>query len=459
LEALLAENAARHGLDPLGTIYYEAPEDISACAGVADASIDVIPGHTDWPDPAGNTACPGAMLHSQLPAVRANVAGVLPAPFGKASPGDGAIGQAPSAVLSWSMALGADAYEYCYDTSDDGDCSSWVGVGPATSARIGSLPYSTTYYWQVRAANVTGSVFADGGAFWQFTTAGPPPGAFGKESPVDGAVGQPRDTTLSWEASVGADAYEYCFDASGGGDCSTWVGVGPATSAEIGGLSYSTTYYWQVRALGGSGPTDADGGAWWGFTTAAPTLVEGSFRSWAQYDGWIQERDEFSGRGLAWDDVGTGRVGDDGSDRQYRTILHFDTGSLPDNAVVVEATLKIRREDLAGADPFRTHGLLVVDVQVGAYHDDPVLERFDFHAVGSRGNVGRFIRTPADGWYRAPLRSPAWGLVNLTGTTQFRLRFQLDDDDDMTADYLALYAGDASSDADRPQLVITYYLP
>jgi hypothetical protein len=57
------------------------------------------------------------------------------------------------------------------------------------------------------------------------------------------------------------------------------------------------------------------------------------------------------------------------------------------------------------------------------------------------------------------LRSPAWGLVNLTGTTQFRLRFQLDDDDDMTADYLAFYAGNASSDADRPQLVITYYLP
>jgi len=458
LEALLAEDAGRHGLDPLGTIYYEAPNDIPACAGVVDAVIEVIPGHTDWPDPAGNTSCPGAMFHSQLHAVRANVAGVLPASFGKASPEDGATGQPPDATLSWTMALGADAYEYCYDKSNDGACSPWVGVGPATGVEIDGLEYGTIYYWQVRAVNMTGTVSADGGACWQFTTAGPPPGAFGKVSPADGAGSRPRDTTLSWEAAAGADAYEYCYDKSNDGACSPWVGVGPATGVEIGGLEYGTTYYWQVRALGGSGSTYADGGAWWGFTTEEPTLVEEVFPSSAQHDGWIRERDEDAARGYAWDNAGTGRLGDDAFDRQYRSILHFDTGTLPDNAVVMEATLRIRREGFVGANPFRTHGLLVVDLQAGAYHDDALLERFDFHAVGSRGNVGRFIKTPADRWYRAPLRSPALGLINLTGTTQLRLRFKLDDDDDMAADYLSFFTGDAAP-ANRPQLIITYYLP
>lgn len=74
LEALLAENATRHGLDPLGTVFYEAPNDMAACANTPDADIKAIAAHTDWPDPAGNTACPGATFYPQLPSVRTNVA-------------------------------------------------------------------------------------------------------------------------------------------------------------------------------------------------------------------------------------------------------------------------------------------------------------------------------------------------------------------------------------------------
>ena len=103
--------------------------------------------------------------------------------------------------------------------------------------------------------------------------------------------------------------------------------------------------------------------------------------------------------------------------------------------------------------------MLKVDIEAGAYHDDPDLERFDFHAVGSRGNVGRFIKAAADGWYRAPLREPAYPFVNPIGHTQFRLRFALDDDDDQTADYLSFFTGDAAIAADRPELIISYYVP
>ncbi|MEA2022748.1 MAG: N-acetylmuramoyl-L-alanine amidase [Actinomycetota bacterium] len=60
LEGVLAELAARHDLDPLGTVDYDNP--------VSDAAqtVDTISGHRDWKA----TACPGAFLYAQLPDIR-----------------------------------------------------------------------------------------------------------------------------------------------------------------------------------------------------------------------------------------------------------------------------------------------------------------------------------------------------------------------------------------------------
>jgi hypothetical protein len=49
--------------------------------------------------------------------------------------------------------------------------------------------------------------------------------------------------------------------------------------------------------------------------------------------------------------------------------------------------------------------------------------------------------------------------MNKTGTTQFRLRFMLDDNDDMGADYVMFYSVDWSTLGDRPVLVVQYYVP
>ena len=177
------------------------------------------------------------------------------------------------------------------------------------------------------------------------------------------------------------------------------------------------------------------------------------------FDGWVLEQDETSGKGGTFDAAATtGRVGDDALDRQYRSILHFDTATLPDNAVITGVTLRIRKQSVVGTDPFDTHGFLTVDMRTGAYRDNPALEKFDFQAVGSRGNVGRFVKVASDGWYRAPLRAVSYPLINLTGSTQFRLRFAIDDNDDLGADYLSFYTGDAA-EADRPELIVTYYVP
>jgi len=100
-----------------------------------------------------------------------------------------------------------------------------------------------------------------------------------------------------------------------------------------------------------------------------------------------------------------------------------------------------------------------VDIRTGFFHGVQTLEKFDFKAPGSRGNVGRFIRVMDDGWYRAPLRWPSYGFINLEGTTQFRLRFDLDDNDNGRADFLSLFSGNVGTAADRPQLIVEYYIP
>ena len=69
--------------------------------------------------------------------------------------------------------------------------------------------------------------------------------------------------------------------------------------------------------------------------------------------------------------------------------------------------------------------------------------------------MGTFETQTRDGWYTAEL-DPA--VVNLHGVTQFRLRFERDDDNNKTADYIEFFSGNAE-DALRPNLVVEYDLP
>ena len=73
--------------------------------------------------------------------------------------------------------------------------------------------------------------------------------------------------------------------------------------------------------------------------------------------------------------------------------------------------------------------------------------------------MGTFGSTPVSGWYSVNLNSTAYAYMNKTGTTQFRLRFLLDDNDDMGADYVMFYSGDWYTVTDRPVLVVQYYIP
>jgi predicted outer membrane repeat protein len=186
---------------------------------------------------------------------------------------------------------------------------------------------------------------------------------------------------------------------------------------------------------------------------AIPTAT---FSSAGAQDGWILESTETSNTGGSLNATATTfNLGDDASDRQFRAILSFNTASLPDTATITSVILQIKRQGIVGTNPFLTHGKILVDIRKGPF-GTALLQLTDFNAAASKNNVAQFSNTPLAGnWYSVNLNPTAFAYINKTGITQFRLRFFKDDNDDMGADYLKFFSGNATA-AYRPVLIIQY---
>jgi hypothetical protein len=151
------------------------------------------------------------------------------------------------------------------------------------------------------------------------------------------------------------------------------------------------------------------------------------------------------------------RVGDDAANKQDRSILSFDTSALPDQAVITAATLRFRQSGVSVTNPFTTHGSLLVDVRKGAFGSNS-LQLSDFKDLASKRKVLIYTNTQVDGWYSQSFSPADFMYINLAGVTQFRLRFAIDDNNDLGADFLKLYSGNGDP-ANQPQLIVEYYVP
>jgi hypothetical protein len=172
-------------------------------------------------------------------------------------------------------------------------------------------------------------------------------------------------------------------------------------------------------------------------------------------DGWVLESTENSGVGGTINAIATTFiVGDNAADRQYRGIISFNTTSLPDTAVIRAVTFKFRRLAIVGTNPFTTHGKLLLDIIRGAFGGSAALQAIDFQAGAHKSGIVIPNSSPG-GWYSVNLPADALQYINKLGVTQVRLRFQLDDNDDLSADYLKFYSGNAAA-ANRPQVIIQY---
>lgn len=194
------------------------------------------------------------------------------------------------------------------------------------------------------------------------------------------------------------------------------------------------------------------------------TVSEGltaTFLSIGKTDGTMKETRETSNVGSTPATTGaTLDTGDAGNDAQVISFLHFDTSTLPDNAVITGASLRLRLYGYSGTSPFGILGDLQVDIASPFFGQELALKTSDFTAPAGAANVGIVDPTLlANNWMASILQPSAFTFVNKLGTTQFRLHFALDDNDNLRNNLVRFYSGNATNAALRPALIVEYYIP
>lgn len=95
-----------------------------------------------------------------------------PGIFTKTLPANGTTGQSITPTLVWQASANTSTYEYCIDTTNNNICdSNWVSNSTTSVTLLTGLGPNITYYWQVRAVNTGGIVYADTSNWASFTTA------------------------------------------------------------------------------------------------------------------------------------------------------------------------------------------------------------------------------------------------------------------------------------------------
>jgi hypothetical protein len=281
------------------------------------------------------------------------------------------------------------------------------------------------------------------------------PGAPGALSAMPGNA----QISLTWTAASGAAAYRVHRGTASGGPYTTIRSNLAGTSLTDTGLTNGTPYYYVVTATNevGEGPSSNQAAA---TPVAPPTVV--TFTSDAAQDGWVLESTETSNAGGSIDAAASStsalRVGDDKSNRQYKSVVSFDTSAIPDGATILSVTLRLRRGTLSGTNPFTTFGTCWVDVQSGSgFSGSTALQTGDFQATATAAQAASLTNAANNlDWSTGSLNAAGLAAINKTGTTQLRVYFNLDDDNDGGTDYIGYYSGDNSTAANRPQLVVTY---
>jgi hypothetical protein len=270
--------------------------------------------------------------------------------------------------------------------------------------------------------------------------------------PVVTLTTPPEGASYNQGSSVAADYA--CADEIGGSGIATCVGdslVGAVIdTATLGARTFT------VIGTDNAGNSTSLVGSY----EVTPPLATIAIPSIAADDGYVLESSETSNGGGSRNSTGTGsnaiRIGDATQDRQYKSVLSFDTSGIPDGATIQSVTLRLTRGGTGGTNAFTTHGVANVDIKNGSFNDSPALEIGDFEAPESQ-QVATFADLGGAGTvYIIDLRGEALVHINKTGKTQLRLYFSLDDNDDNGNDYVGFYSANNSNAARHPTLTVNY---
>ncbi len=215
---------------------------------------------------------------------------VPPNPVTSPSPSNGATNVPVTADLSWVNGGGSTNYDVYFGTDATPDSGEFQGNQTGTSLSLGTLSYSTTYYWRVDAKNSTGMTTGD---VWSFITQAAPctlsPTISSSPVPSDNANGISISANLSWSGGNSQCGFGLTYSVYFGTDLTPDSGELQGTTVikswDLPTLSYSTHYYWRVVATDSNGSTSSPT---WDFITASTpqVMLTTTKRGYVTSTGW-----------------------------------------------------------------------------------------------------------------------------------------------------------------------------
>jgi fibronectin type 3 domain-containing protein len=350
--------------------------------------------------------------------------------------------------VAWDSSAGAASYQI-YRTKSLTGIKTKIATVTGISYDDTSADYIDVYYYWVMACN--GPRCSD---FSLHDTGWRKPPRPAKPTNVEASDGTfSTKVQITWSATLYASSYKV-FRSTTPTGAKVYLGSSTSTSYDDSTASRGKAYYYRVKAcnISGCSPLSAYYKGW--------RKTKKAFRSNPNHDGWVRESSETSNIGGRKNNIQTTlRIGDDARDRQYCSIISFNTKSLPDGAVITSATLKILKSSVVGTDPFTTHGQLWAAIRKGYFGTSPALQVSDFQAPPSAWTGAKFVPIPSSDWYRARVKTTRLKYIELAGFTQFRLCFSLQDDDDRSSDFIKFFSGNELNKLYRPKLEVFYYVP
>ncbi len=138
------------------------------------------------------------------------------------------------------------------------------------------------------------------------------------------------------------------------------------------------------------------------------------FAATAGLSGTILESGENTNLGASVDaTAGTVRVGDDAANKQYRAILSFNTGVLPDTAVITGASLTVQQASITGGgNPFTMLEGLLVDIRTGFFGRAASVQPADFQASANQPGTAAFSPATGGTLYTISLDNASFAYIN-----------------------------------------------